>query len=345
MKQDEDIIKKVLHERFRNDTIEPSKPMFDTIYDKVERNKPRFNYRIWYGAAAAIIVVFGLGALLTLPQKKANRTKIQITNTETLQNEDTILQKPIPALGDHQDHKNVLTTTEDATVAKSDQEKKKYTKLANRSTPKTFTSQKQSRTIKLNDKSMLTLRPLSQIKFLNTEQGDRIVNLNGSAFFNVAKDTNRPFIVKGRHSNIRVTGTSFIMSSEKNEDKITLIEGSVTISHLKTGRSKQMVPGQSYSMHSDGLTLLKTSPNQFAWKTGTLSYKNSTIRTLIQDLRKNFDIHVTVQDSLLLQCSYTGTFKKNSPEKILQIVNMTLGTVLQKKNDTFVIVGQNNCFR
>ncbi len=341
MKHDEDQLKKFLQTRFKNNKVEPSKDMFDNIYNGTIHHQHSSNRKIWYSTAAMIIILLGIGSILNYTTKDE---KLDHTNSPKVVVEgkrDSITQKKQAIPKNKENEKELVNN--DSVLRKINQQKKENLNIVDAPMSETFTSENQLKNVILRDKSTITMQKESQVDFTITNQGNRMVNLNGNVFFDVAKDPKRPFIVQGKHSRIQVTGTSFMMSSQKDNDKITLIEGSVTITHLKTGITKNIIPGQNFIINTTGIVSLKKSPNQFAWKTGNLSYKNTSIGMLMQDLKENYDAKIEVQNPMLLNCSYTGTFKNATPEKVLSILSITLGSQLEKKNNTFVITGNSSC--
>lgn len=75
---------------------------------------------------------------------------------------------------------------------------------------------------------------------------ERVVSLEGEAYFNVTKNTEHPFIVKSGNVQVRVLGTEFNMCSYTPDNvRVTLIEGKVAVSDTCSLQTVEMKPGQS----------------------------------------------------------------------------------------------------
>ena len=340
---DKDIFKEALGKKFEHDTVESSRLSFDQIYEKVVDTPPARKYQNWYRIAAALVVIIGIGAIL-----------LQVLQNDKIKNNDTLVDRQTetdsltqkenqvidPVLEQQQKSENQIVTKD--TIIKRDHKKtieveKTIPALAESYSAVTFVKD-----IILKDGSDLTLQKNSIIDF-KVEDNKRMVNLIGNVFFKVKKDKTLPFYVKGENSTIKVTGTSFVMSTEKSTDKITLIEGAVDIYHNASNQILSITPGQSATITAQGIELLNKPPNQFAWKTGQLSYQNLPVAQLIQDMEDNFNVKIEVEDPAILQCKYTGSFKKATTKKVLEIISATLKLKVEEKNNTFVLTGQNTC--
>ena len=82
---------------------------------------------------------------------------------------------------------------------------------------------------------------------------ERVVSLEGEAYFKVTKDAKHPFIVKSGNLQVRVLGTEFNVRSYSPTDvRVTLITGKVAVSDTCGIHSVEMMPGQSAQLSSDG---------------------------------------------------------------------------------------------
>lgn len=86
---------------------------------------------------------------------------------------------------------------------------------------------------------------------------ERIVTLEGEAYFKVTKDPKRPFIVKTKNIQTRVLGTEFNIRSYSPEDThVVLINGKVEVSNTKGGSYTRLYPGEDAHLQSDGNFIL-----------------------------------------------------------------------------------------
>ena len=107
----------------------------------------------------------------------------------------------------------------------------------------------------LSDGTEVLLNSDSRLSYPTVFKGkERVVSLEGEAYFNVTKNTEHPFIVKSGNVQVRVLGTEFNMCSYTPDNvRVTLIEGKVAVSDTCGLQTVEMKPGQSAQLVSDGI--------------------------------------------------------------------------------------------
>lgn len=148
----------------------------------------------------------------------------------------------------------------------------------------------------LPDGTKVWLNAASSIRYPIVFTGnDRKVDITGEAYFEVAKNKNKPFIV-ATHSGteIEVLGTHFNINSYDNEETIntTLLEGSVRVSN-KEGRIV-LTPGQQAQSTNTALTVKKqvNVAQVMAWKNGQFDFNNASLREVMRQLERWYNIEV-----------------------------------------------------
>lgn len=159
----------------------------------------------------------------------------------------------------------------------------------------------------LADGTTVSLNADSYLKFPAGFNGpQRIVELKGEAYFEVAKDAAHPFIVNitapnGKAAAIEVLGTHFNVKAYTNEAsaKTTLVEGLVKIT--SNGVSKLLHPGeQAISPLDDnqGVLIINKTPDMdeaLAWTRHKFIFRNATIFNIGQQLSRWYDVEVEYQ--------------------------------------------------
>ena len=182
-------------------------------------------------------------------------------------------------------------------------------------------------------------------KFVYTNEYDKVgrsIKMEGEAYFEVQSKPERPFIVDFEDARIRVLGTSFNVKSDEYANIITtLTEGS-----LRFETSDQQViltPNQqlSYTASSRGI---EVSPididKELAWTEGVIRLKNMLFSDLIDDLKKQFNVNIVINNEKLKNSSIsmTGSFAENqSIEEIFKVISITYPFNWEKKDDTYYI--------
>jgi transmembrane sensor len=152
----------------------------------------------------------------------------------------------------------------------------------------------------LPDGSQVWLNAASSLRFPTSFSGkERAVEITGEAYFEVAKKTNMPFVVKVNSAEIRVLGTHFNIMAYDEEAlvKTTLLEGSVQF----TSGSNQAIlkPGQQSQLVNNGQLKVMDNVNLeevMAWKNGMFHFERMDIETLMRQISRWYDVEVFYQD-------------------------------------------------
>ena len=139
---------------------------------------------------------------------------------------------------------------------------------------------------------------------------EREVRLEGEAFFEVAHDSKKPFIVKTFASDIKVLGTKFNVNADRNagEFSVTLAEGSVQVSSLADpGRIIVMKPDEKVYM-ADGKLMVKRTKvkDEIRWKDGIIDIDGLGFDELMDKLEMAFGVDIVIDRETLPEFKYTG---------------------------------------
>lgn len=124
---------------------------------------------------------------------------------------------------------------------------------------------------------------------------ERVVTLEGEAYFKVAKDANRPFIVKTPTVQTRVLGTEFNIRSYSPEDThIVLINGKVEVSNTQGGSYTQLYPGEDAHLQPDGnFVLTEVDLDSYVyWKDGYFYFDDVTLKDIMQNLGRWYNVNI-----------------------------------------------------
>ncbi|MEO8171731.1 MAG: FecR domain-containing protein [Sediminibacterium sp.] len=191
----------------------------------------------------------------------------------------------------------------------------------------------------LQDGSKVWLNSASSIRFPSLFTGDtRQVEITGEAYFEVAKNAAKPFIVKIGEASIEVLGTHFNVMAYANENSLqtTLIEGSVKFH--KGDKSVLLKPGeQSRLFANNEIKLLRDADVDLAtaWKNGQQTFKEADMATVMRQVERWYDVDVEYQTDVPRNLTFTG-------EGISRNVNLSeLLQVFESKQVHFEIDGVN----
>ena len=179
----------------------------------------------------------------------------------------------------------------------------------------------------LADGTKVYLNAVSSIKYPTQFNGDkRIVELEGEAYFEVAKNKNKPFIVKSDNQSIEVLGTHFNVHSYNNESvvKTTLLEGSVAVTHKN--QKTILKPGQQSDV-SDNFSKIKVrevdTEEAVAWKNGRFKFDNADLKTVMKQLERWYGIKVEYRGDVSDVRFNGGTFRNKNLSEVLKVLELS----------------------
>jgi transmembrane sensor len=198
----------------------------------------------------------------------------------------------------------------------------------------------------LPDSSVVWLNKNSSVRYPdNYNEKSREVQLDGEAFFDVRRDVTKKFIVLGHHSVTEVLGTSFIVKSYKGsqEEFVKVITGKVSFSsRSESNKQVLLTPGLEGKLEAGNIISSSkiTDTNFKAWKEQKLDFDNTELSQVIASLNNYFGVEVTVTDSALLKCSFTGSFDNPEIEQIINILSVSLNVEYKKEKNKYILSGQ-----
>jgi len=121
----------------------------------------------------------------------------------------------------------------------------------------------------------------------------REVALVGEAYFEVAENPNRPFVVKTAGQEIAVLGTSFNVTAYADEatEQTTLVEGEIMVTAAQ--RTHQLVPGDQATVNAEGIAVGQVDTSPFvAWKSGFIAFNEETLEHIMRDIGRWYDVDI-----------------------------------------------------
>lgn len=191
----------------------------------------------------------------------------------------------------------------------------------------------------LNNNSTLSY----PVKFSGNE---RKIELDGEAFFEIEKDSLKPFLINTEGMNVRVLGTSFNLKAYEadNETILSLKDGIVQAETTRKGEKEhiKLVPGEQLVVDRLAETLERKKVNinwYTAWVDGRMVYRDETLSRILKDIEQRFDIDIVVQDSCLLKDKYFVSFSHGETVKqMLFLLSYKREWAYTMKNDEQVII-------
>jgi transmembrane sensor len=207
----------------------------------------------------------------------------------------------------------------------------------------------------LPDGTQVWLNSGSKLNYSNDfNKQFREVELEGEAFFDVAKDTKHPFIVHASSINIKVTGTAFDVKSYPQDETIetTLLRGIIEVSrndnpnspkvilkpdeklvfdkHLSVTNSFSLLPKTNIVQHVPDISVLSISKKipdsnkvETSWMYNKLVFDGDNFKQLSEKMERWYNVRIIFLNNELYQYRFKGIFSNESIEEALKELQMT----------------------
>jgi ferric-dicitrate binding protein FerR (iron transport regulator) len=173
----------------------------------------------------------------------------------------------------------------------------------------------------LNDGTQVIMNAGSKLTFPTRFEGtERIVSLEGEAYFKVVKNPERPFVVRTEKLSTRVYGTEFNVRAYKGSDPhVTLIEGVVVVDVPNLKKNIRLLPSEDVSVKNKILEIKDIDPEYYIqWKDGFLYYDNVSLREVLSDIGRWYNVDIEIGKSSLM--AYRMHFVVNRNAGIEEVV-------------------------
>lgn len=196
------------------------------------------------------------------------------------------------------------------------------------------------------DGSEVTLNIDSKLEYpAEFSESERRVELTGEAYFEIAKNPDKPFIIDVGGAQVEVLGTSFNVYSSESSIEVLVDEGLVRMSNgieeIYLGRGAHGVLDLSTN------TLTKNKEDQVwtdqYWKTKTLRFEDNTLSQVVEALNEVYDVDVHLQTPQIKDCTITVQFEDEDIDRVMDILSATLNLSINKKSNHYYINGKETC--
>ncbi|WP_066966873.1 FecR family protein [Microbulbifer sp. Q7] len=202
----------------------------------------------------------------------------------------------------------------------------------------------ETRTIALPDGSEVKLNTNSELVVSFSRESRRTQLLRGEAFFDVARQTSRPFTVEAGSANIRVLGTQFNVERNPQNTRISVTGGTVAVSEARTAsglqpESVKLTRNQKVSVSKSGLSDVgRTSPEEaLDWTLGQLVFDETPLGEALEELNRYLKVPAAASPAVSDQ-TLSGTFELTDPESTLAAIAAALGLEQDQSNPNLTLL-------
>jgi|GEM_PF-1036475 len=194
----------------------------------------------------------------------------------------------------------------------------------------------------LPDQSTVSLNSKSEIVFdQHFNDSQRKVKLNGSAFFEVQPNPEKPFVVEANQVTVTVLGTAFYIRFDAltQTTRIIVDHGKVSVKSQKgdemvltTGQACDITDNQDKIQSSD-----QVSPNFLSWKTKTLDFTQTPLKQVIEDINLAYGCKIEMLDTSIEQIPLTAHYEQKSLQSVLKLIAESLNVQFIPQNDIIIV--------
>lgn len=184
----------------------------------------------------------------------------------------------------------------------------------------------ESRSVTLDDGSMVTLDTDSRIAVAFDARGRSIILQHGAAFFDVTPDAARPFTVRTPHGSVTVLGTQFQVRQDAAGAQVVLIKGSVQLDAPETGAEALVLrPGQQARRDAGGnWQVASADPDSIAWRQGRLVFRATPLSQAVAEVNRYTTHKLGIDDPALETLSVSGVFRTGDPDSFVLVLENSL---------------------
>jgi ferric-dicitrate binding protein FerR (iron transport regulator) len=221
-----------------------------------------------------------------------------------------------------------------------------YKQLSHTQTARIVTDAAQKSEVVLADGTRVWINKNSTFSYPQSFDGTiREVFLDGEAYFEVAKDHRKPFVIHASGSVTRVVGTAFNVRARSQEKYVvvSVTSGNVVFYEKSNEEAKVfLTKNEKGTLDTSTKQVTKTSnsdANFLAWQTGTLIFDNAALGDVAAALSNYYGRNISV-DSNLTACRLTSTYSRQSLEDVLNELVIIQNVKVVKIENAIVLKGK-----
>ena len=208
----------------------------------------------------------------------------------------------------------------------------------------TISTLAETRTVRLPDGSSVMLNHYSSLSYPEKFQLDkREVELNGEAYFEVAFDSLKPFIVMTGGMEVQVLGTKFNIKAYTDDQAIftTLVSGSVQIKERESAHTALLRPDEQciYTTHDGRMRIHTVDPQvSLGWIHGRFVFENETLEEILKQLGRWYDVKIFFRDPQVAGYRFTGNVGRfDQISTLLRMIEKAYDISFTISDDTVIV--------
>jgi transmembrane sensor len=180
--------------------------------------------------------------------------------------------------------------------------------------------------VPMPDGSTVTLNTDSEIRLALSEKERRVELKQGEAFFDVAKDPNRPFVVTVAGQRIIAVGTAFSVRREGNDIRVIVEEGRVRVEVPgKDAALMEPLPAGSVLRTSSNEVLVQKKPiaeieQSLSWRSGLLTFRDTPLADAVAEFNRYNKRKIVIEDPEVAALQVGGIFRATNLDPFVHLL-------------------------
>lgn len=195
--------------------------------------------------------------------------------------------------------------------------------------------------LKTTDGSHIWINSHSAVRYPQQFASDlRRIELEGEAFFQIARDPERPFVITTQNLTVTVLGTSFNVKSYREDDEIIITIATGKVQVEAGGQHRDLLPGEQlhFNKESGIITTVSIDPEEaYSWKDGWLTFNSVSLADISKTLERWYGVKVIIEGEALKKMKVTLKRKDETLNNVLEIISFTAGVNYEIANKIVTI--------
>jgi len=214
----------------------------------------------------------------------------------------------------------------------------------------------------LADKSLVTLNTNSQLEVDFDREERRVRLLEGEAYFDVAHDSEKPFVVYAGEQKVRAVGTAFTVRYERGKLSVVVSEGRVALARaaqLTDGVGSDRGPKSDPAGEAEGVELGagqravvaegdeiplveeiagRDLQRALSWRSGLLDFDKAPLSAVVEELSRYTDLQIEIVDDELNDLQFGGLFRTGETQELFEALELSFGVEVERLGDSRVLL-------
>ncbi len=170
------------------------------------------------------------------------------------------------------------------------------------------------------------------------DNGERKVELIGEAFFDVARNEEKPFLVTAKKSSIKVLGTTFNVNTQLPGERVEVFVETGKVELLSKKKQKVVLePGFIGISEKEQLEKHKNEdPNYLSWRSGKLVFRGEPLDHVLKSIERHYNTTIRFDEDMK-KFNFTVQFEKEPLDTVLEVICKAFPVKKEKEEDSYIL--------